>query len=235
MEAKTMKCLLDNQIILYLTAFGLTDAQKEMLEKHFDECDDCRKRKEIYANKIDRIIKQNRSECVTVEENLVDFFLGDVDDCLHEKIKQHLQTCESCQYLFEKLKQSPAPKNYSQTFHSQFSKLPFKMRDFIDNLQDRLATLAVLTVKPLKAAPVFLGSHLRGTKNITHAQGDIIVNVGCKKKEVKLFSTNDVELDSQKSDENGIVIFKDFIGGDYKLQLEGFEIIDIKNPILREF
>jgi len=200
-----MKCLTDNQIILYLTVYGLTDIQKKIMDQHFTECDECNKRKKIYAVKLGKVLSDNRLECLTVEENIVDFFLGDVDTYLHKKIEQHLQSCETCKYLFEKINQSPAPENYFQKIYSQFSKLP-------------------------QVAPSFLGSHPRGTKKITHDQGDIILNVGCKKKEIKLFSTDNVELDSQKSDENGIVIFKDFIGGEYQVQLEGFEIIDIKYP-----
>jgi len=210
--------------------YGLTDTQKKFMDQHFTECDECNKRKKIYAVKLGKVLSDNRLECLTVEENIVDFFLGDVDTYLHKKIEQHLQSCETCKYLFEKINQSPAPENYFQKIYSQFSKLPLKMRQFMDDLQNQLATLAILTVRPLKVAPSFLGSHPRGTKKITHDQGDIILNVGCKKKEIKLFSTDNVELDSQKSDENGIVIFKDFIGGEYQVQLEGFEIIDIKYP-----
>ncbi|MBN1350178.1 hypothetical protein JXJ21_12260 [candidate division KSB1 bacterium] len=223
-----MECLTDYQCILFLTEFGLNDIRRETFEAHFKSCTACSQKKEALQAQLQLADAGNRLYCIEIEENLVDYIVGDIDEKLGEKISSHLKKCFQCQYLYHKLIQSPLPDVKNNQDSSRLMKLPEKLHTFVEKLQRQLVTLANISIRPLNAVPAFLGSDESTGKKISHINGDIILNVGEKNKEVKLLSPKNVELDAQNSDENGVVVFKDFIGGEYRVQVEGFEVVDIK-------
>lgn len=217
----------DNQILLYLTRYGLTKEKREEIINHLSTCVECNTKKENYSQKLAEMQQENKNECTQIEEKLADFRLGQLEKSQSHKIEAHLKTCDSCNFVYNQLdcraladfKENPMPAFAGQ--------LQQKLEEYLLQFKAKLMTFASLILSPLEPAPAFLGRPTRGLKEISHKGGRLIVDVGKANQNVHLYSMKKLKLGTQKSDEFGIVEFNDFLPGEYQIQVDGYHIENI--------
>ena len=114
----------NSEIILYTTQFGLTESQRYDVESHLLLCEECTSLQKQYANEIQAQITENELECKSIEDDFADYLLSDLSQDRQHMITQHLETCESCRFLFDSL------KNFSADSQDGFCHKPnFPFRD----------------------------------------------------------------------------------------------------------
>lgn len=219
----------ENELLLYVTEYGLTEQKRQSVEKHINFCNSCQERLVENRSKINSFATENQLECDQVEADLVEYKLGELDKNREEEIKSHLAECENCRYLLSHL-QPPTLPILDGTVSKRFPGFPKdEILSLIYQIKSSIGTFISLTIQPLEPTPVFLGEfHKNGAKKILHSGGDIILNINKKGKKVSLFSLHDLELDSQNSDEYGVAIFLDFLPGEYQIQVEDAEIKELQ-------
>lgn len=237
-----MKCRQREELLLYLTNAFHTVEEKSELEAHLQACPDCRDQAVALKHEYDAMRRENKRECDAVMLNLPAYLDGktittDVD------MKEHLNECQACQMLQRALKKKlvyeqvlafdyAPPQSLEQKINdllaaNQENSPLAALVDSLTNKVDELIDRIVLVLRPMPA-PVFLGGAAFDAVPIeTTSTRDLKVDVGAPGRTVKIFSADDVELDSQISTPDGIVVFKDFVPAKYKLQVEGFEINDL--------
>lgn len=218
----------DNQILLYLTRYGLTKEKREEIDNHLETCDECNAKKDKYFHLLAEMQNENKMACTQIENNLVDYRLEKLDEAQNQKIEDHLKTCDSCNFIYNRL-------NYNKLYDIQksspisFSEQIFnELEHYLQQIKSKLVTFANLMIQPLEPAPAFLGRPTRGLKKITHHGRSIVLNIGEADHNVHLYSMKTIKLDTRKSDEFGIVTFDDFLPGDYQIQVDGYHINNIE-------
>lgn len=218
----------DNQILLYLTRYGLTKEKREEINNHLLTCVECNTKKEKYSRLLTDMQQENETECTQIENQLVDFRLGKLKESQIQQIEAHLKTCDSCHFIYNRLNfpiLTDVKENSTPSFSEQLQK---ELEKYLHQLKSTLMTFASLILYPLEPAPTFLGRPTRGLKEITHQGGNLVLNIGKTDHHVHLYSTNAMKLDTQKSDEFGIVTFNDFLPGKYQIQVDGYHIENIE-------
>jgi len=218
----------DNQILLYLTRYGLTKEKREEIDNHLLTCAECNTRKEKYSQLLAAMQRENKIECSQIENMLVDYRLDRLREAQVQKIEAHLETCDSCKFISERLNlgvlsdvREKSPTSLSDQIQNELEKL-------FHQLKSKLVTFAILIIQPLEPAPAFLGRPTRGLKQLTHNGGSLVLNIGTAYQNVHLYSMTAMKLDSRKSDEFGIVTFDDFLPGDYQIQVDGYRIDNVE-------
>lgn len=219
--------LTKTEIILYATQFGLTESQRQDVEKHLLLCEECTEMHQQCANEIKKMVKENELECQSIEDDMADYLLDDISPKRKLEIEQHLEKCDSCRFTLNSLKNfslEPAEAHIPGKIS-----ISNKLKRYLAELKDAFGTIANLTINPLPTAPVFLGKHTQpGLERISHNGGDICLNIQKPFQNVSLFSSEQMELKTLKSDEFGIVVFEDFLPGDYQVGIDGFEVKNVK-------
>ncbi len=218
----------DNQILLYLTRYGLTKEKREEIDNHLLTCVECNTKKEKFANLLAEMQQENKTECAEIENKLVDFLLGRLKGPQKQKIEAHLKTCDSCNFLYNRLDHRILTDVSTNSVPSYAEQLYKKLENYLHQLKSTLMTVASLIIYPLEPAPAFLGRQTRGLKEIHHDGGNLAINVGEADLNVHLYSTTAMKLETQKSDEFGTAIFDDFLPGEYLIQVDGYHIENIK-------
>ncbi|MDZ7360003.1 MAG: zf-HC2 domain-containing protein [candidate division KSB1 bacterium] len=239
-----MECPTKNDLLLYLVNEFQAPQEKNALRAHLDACRNCYEQALVLQQALNDIQQENGRECEIVMDNLSDYLDGKITTAAGVVLKSHLKECAICQNLERRLATEisyenvmalgyPVPASLAQKIEailaanqgdSPLADLVESLAGKVDALVDRI----VLALTP-SAAPAFLGNHPAGTAQIqTTCTRDLKIDVGAAGRPAKIFSEDDVELDRQISDQNGLVIFKDFVPATYKLSVEGFDIKDVR-------
>jgi len=238
-----MECPTKNDLLLYLVNEFQAPQEKNELRAHLDACRNCQEQVLALKNALNDVEQDNTHECDIVMANLSDYLDGKVKTVTGIVLKDHLEDCAACRALQERLTPEPSYEDVMALDCSVPAALEQKIEkilaanqahspllDIVESLAgkvDALVDRIVLVLTPA-SAPVFLGNRPAGTAQIqTTCTRDLKVDVGAPGRKAKIFSEDDVELDRQISDQNGIVVFKDFVPATYKLLVEGFEIKDV--------
>ncbi|MBN2093122.1 zf-HC2 domain-containing protein, partial [candidate division KSB1 bacterium] len=215
----------DNQILLYLTQYGLTEQKRQEFESHLIHCEDCNARIEHFSGLLSKVTTENRLECEQIEDDLIDYNFGDLDTSRMEQIKLHLDECESCRYLASRLKIAMAETNENHSRKSLSLPHKYQIMENVRIIKSKIGTIINLLISPLEPAPAFMGKNeTRNLKRIQHSGGDLILNLNDYGMKASLLTLNNVELDFQISDECGLAIFSDFLPGMYHILIEGVQI-----------
>jgi hypothetical protein len=238
-----MECPAKNDLLLYLVNEFQEPQEKNELRAHLDACRNCQEQALALQRALKEVQQENARECDLVMANLSDYLDGRKTTVSGIVLKDHLQECDICRALERRLATElsyeevmalnyPVPASLEQKIekilaanqeHSPLADLIESLAGKVDALVDRI----VLVLAPAPA-PAFLGNRLAGTAQIqTTCTRDLSIDVGAPGRKAKIFSEDNVELDRQISDQNGIVVFKDFVPATYKLFVEGFEIKDV--------
>lgn len=214
-------------IRLYSTRFGLTEAQRKDAEEHLFWCEECAATQKQFAEKLHATLAENESECQRIESDLAEYLLGELAVPRNQEIENHLASCSRCRFLFDSTKMA-LPENVAAPSTGTMSILK-QINRFLEEFKATLGTIANLTLKPPSAIPTFLGKHPRtGLSPISHSGGDICLNIHKPLQNACLFTTDNLELQTQKSDEFGIIVFRDFLAGDYLVGVEGHEVTSVQ-------
>lgn len=245
-----MNCLEDNQIILYLTRFGLNKDERSAVEKHLYGCKQCRNKKD----KIERTMKdseeQNKRECELVRNNMAAYITGEIKQVAGVDFEQHLNECETCSFIYSRNKKQltfeemealniPVPDDLlSNILTAVTEAIPREgTSEFLPELSlseaigrgiEKAVNYIQILLQPLELKPAFRGKALFHAKRLNHNGGDLVLDLGEPNVTVRIFSLDDVELGEQQSDSQGRAIFKDFEKAEYKIDVEGHEIRDIQ-------
>jgi len=213
-------------IRLYSTRFGLTDAQRKDAEEHLFWCEECAAAQKQFAEKLQATLAENELECQFIENDLAEYLLGELTDTRNREIENHLASCSRCRFLFDSTKKA-LPEDIAISSPGSTSILK-KITRFLDEFKETVGTIANLTLNRPSAIPAFLGKHPRtGLSPVSHSGGDLCLNVHKPLQKVSLFTADDLELQTQKSDEFGIVLFHDFLAGQYQVGVEGYEVAGV--------
>jgi hypothetical protein len=218
----------DNQILLYLTRYGLTKEKREGIDNHLLTCAECNTRKDKYFQLLADMQRENKIECTQTENMLVDYRLERLSEAQIQKIEAHLETCDSCKFISERLNFGVLSDVKEKSRTSISDQIQNELERLLHQVKSKLVTFAILIIQPLEPAPAFLGRPTRGLKQVTHNGGSLVLNIGGADHNVHLYSMNAMKLDSRKSDEFGIVTFDDFLPGDYQIQVDGYRIDNIE-------
>jgi hypothetical protein len=219
--------LTKSEIILYSTQFGLTDVQRQNAEKHLLLCEACSASQRQFADKIQRMVAENELECQAFENDMADFLLGELSLARNQAIQKHLEDCPRCRFVFHFVKKF-LPADAADPAVGGVSMIK-KISRYLAELKSTLGTIVNLSIIPLSEAPAFLGKHTpSGLTRISHTGGDICLNIPKPFKNISLLTPDFLELKTLKTDEFGIVVFKDYLPGEYQIGVEGFEVSDVK-------
>jgi hypothetical protein len=238
-----MECPTKNDLLLYLVNEFQAPQEKSEWRAHLDACRNCQEQALALQRALTDVQQENARECDVVMANLSDYLGGKKFTAAGIVLKNHLEECDVCRALERRLAREisyeevlaldyPVPASLEQKIekilaanqeHSPLADLIESLAGKVDALVDRI----VLVLTP-STTPVFLGNRLAGAAQIqTTCTRDLSIDVGAPGRKAKIFSEDNVELDRQISDQNGIVVFKDFVPATYKLFVEGFEIKDV--------
>ncbi|GEM_PF-4279775 len=238
-----MECPTKNDLLLYLVNEFQAPQEKNELRAHLGVCRNCQEQASALQRALNDVEQENARECDVVMANLADYIDGKKITAAGIVLQDHLKECDVCRALERRLATElsyeeimaldyPVPASLEQKIekilaanqkHSPLADFAESFAGKVDALVDRI----VLILTP-STAPVFLGNRLAGAAQIqTTCTRDLSIDVGGPGRKAKIFSENNVELDRQISDQNGIVVFKDFVPATYKLFVEGFEIKDV--------
>jgi len=238
-----MECPAKNDLLLYLVNEFQEPQEKNELRAHLDACRNCQEQVLALKSTLNDVEQDNARECDIVMANLSGYLDGKRTTAAGIVLKDHLEECQACRALQRRLAPElsyeevmaldyPVPASLEQKIekilaanqdHSPLMDLVESLAGKVDALVDRI----VLVLAP-SPAPAFLGNRPAGTAQIqTTSTRDLKIDVGAPGRKAKIFSEDEVELDRQISDQNGIVVFKDFVPATYKLLVEGFEIKDV--------
>jgi len=245
-----MNCLDDNQIILYLTRFGLNKDEKSAVVKHLYGCKQCRDRKEKIERKMKDFDDQNKKECELVRNNMAAYIAGEIEQIAGVDFEQHLSECEMCSFIYSRnqkqltLKEMealniPVPEGLLANIltavtgamaaqENQVSSPAMSISEEIGRGIEKAINYVKIMLRPLELTPAFRGKAAFHTKSINHTGGDLVLDVGEPDVTVRIFSLDDIELGEQQSDSQGKARFKEFEKAQYKITVEGHEIRDIQ-------
>jgi hypothetical protein len=238
-QPATMNCPSKNELINYLVNDFRDEREKTMLANHIQACPDCRKQVAETEQRINALLQESERECELVQNHLMDFMEGRSAMIEGINVSEHLDECDRCQFIYLQLQKElsleqaaslnfPVPKRLTQnlekllatTLEAKPATEPgTSLKEKISELAERIAL--VLLPAP---EPAFLGTQIAGEKAIATASRNLVVEAGGPGRVVRIYSMKDVELGRQVSDRDGVVRFKDFEPGEYKLVVEGFEI-----------
>lgn len=215
----------DYECILYLTRFGLSEEKRQELQQHFLLCDECHQKIEYYTGLIAKSNLENETECRQIENELVDYKMDEIDKSRKEKIDRHLGECEKCRYLFDRLNLYESEAEDSVEIKTRRTSKKEELLSHIKAFRDKIGSLISITLEPLQPAPAFLGKDKTEISHkIKHTGGDILVHLNKAGQKATLLSNDNRELDRRKSDEVGMVIFDDFLPGEYQIKVPGAQI-----------
>lgn len=237
-----MACLTDSQVMLYLTTFGYSAEEKEKIKIHINGCGQCQELEQKYRQKITAALSRSKKTCELVQNHLPDYIHTGLQFAQDLEISSHLEECDVCRYYYEKTKKTisfeqaakldiTVPEDLKSAIKKSTARemAQLKLARMIDQATETVASALegvidyfFLTLTPIKVA-------VRGrisifAREIDHKGGDLVVNVGSRELTVLLFSLDDLELGDEKSDDSGFVRFKDIDPGQYKIDVEGYEI-----------
>ena len=219
----------DNNILLYLTQYGLTEQKRQNLENHFVHCEKCNERIEHFSKLLAKITAENRIECEQIENDLIAYQFNELDQTRRKEVEQHLRECENCQYIVSRLKGFPGGLKNNCPQDQLSTAVKSTVLEYIQNLKSKIGTVVTLITEPLTPAPAYLGkNNSRSVRKIKHAGGNIVLNVGEYGLKTSLLSLENIELDVQITDECGLAIFQDFLPGEYQIYMKGIKISNMK-------
>jgi hypothetical protein len=238
-----MECPTQEDLLLHLVNDFEEQAEGGEIHEHLDACANCREKVSALERWLEALRQEGKRECDATLAGLADSLDGKTAALAEIDLPEHLGECEFCRALRRKLAEEfsydevlaldyPVPESLEQKIKSLLAanqdNSPIvdaveSLINKVDDLVDRI--VLVLTPAP---APAFLGNPLWGTAQIeTTEMRDLKVDISEPERLVKIFSADDIELGRQISDQNGVVVFKDFVPATYKLLVEGFEIKDV--------
>ena len=246
-----MNCLEDDQIILYLTRFGLNKDERSEVDKHLNGCEKCRKKREKIERKINASADKSKMECELVRNNMAAYILGDIKEIAGINLEQHLNECETCSFLYSRnQKQLTLEEMGALNIPVPVGLLPKILTAVAEAIPAKEASVSLpevslseeisrgiekaikyfrVILRPLEFKPAFRGKAVFHAKKINHTGGDFMLDVGEQNVTVRIFSLDDVELGEQQSDKQGNAIFKDFEKAEYKIAVDGYEIGEVQS------
>lgn len=238
-----MKCPTYHELLDYMINDFQTEEEKATMKAHVDGCLDCSQQVQALEPNIAAMIFRAEQECDLVRENLMEYIDGKIATVSGIKIKEHLAECNTCSVIHQQLtanlsvEQGKAlgyqvPERLTRNLKRMLAeaanaappaaigeRLKQRARDLVDRL--------VLVLAPAPE-PAFLGGAITGEASVEITGSALEVNAGAAGRVVKIFSPKNEELDRQISDQAGLVVFKDFEPGRYKIVIEGFVIKEVK-------
>ncbi|MBD3291062.1 hypothetical protein GF337_19800 [candidate division KSB1 bacterium] len=155
---------------------------------------------------------------------------------------KHIEECYACRALNDIVKDTPefeeimalnipVPATLKNTIDSLLShrqaahpeNSALKLKDFFKDKKEHLFDKISLFLTPAPQ-PAFLGKRLSGVKEVELTGKSVVISTGKAHAAVKIYSIKDIELQSKKTDGEGIVVFENFLPGKYKIYMEGFKI-----------
>lgn len=241
-----MNCLNDNQLLLYQTQFGMTEPQRQEIDQHLQGCASCRQKKRTLEQELQQLKQGNRQECEFVRQNLPDYIENRLTGTTVASIAAHLEACELCHFLYVRNAGEPDPAkiealnipvpetllpNLLKTVANEVARLARSQstvtETFGSQLEAGIGQLIRLILQPAALQPAFLGEIPAGAHQIQHPGGDLQLAVGRPQIRVQIFSRDGRQLGEATSDEQGLVIFRDFEKAEYQITTPGFEILEV--------
>lgn len=245
-----MSCLEDDQIILSLTRFGLTESERSAVAEHLEGCERCRTKQNKIAPKIKASAEQSARACELAWNNMAAYIRGELNEATQKNIEQHLSECEACRFLYLRNQKQftlaamnalniPVPEELLPKIltaiheampvaESAAIQTEASLSEQISRGVEKAVNHIKMILRPLEFAPAFRGKALFQTSRINHPGGDLLLELGKPDVTVRIFSRDDVELGEQQSDEQGRALFNDFEKAEYKIAVEGFEISEVR-------
>lgn len=233
-----MECPEKTDLISFIMEKYLSYDEAVQIKQHLRECDICRTNYAELKGKIDRMMLENKQECEMYRARLMQFHLesGKIPD------SKHIEECDACRALndivednpeFEKIVNLdfPVPESLTNTIDSLLSRKgtayqenpAYKLKEFFKEKEEHLFEKVVLFLTPAPQ-PAFLGKRSSGVKNVEFTGKSIVIATGKAHATVKIYSIKNTELESKKTDEEGIVVFENFLPGKYKILVENHKI-----------
>jgi hypothetical protein len=237
-----MPCPREDEIVLSLTEYGLTEPERKKFEAHLAECEICRSHLNENRQTLARFFQENDKVCRQVQDHLFAFLLGETKQAAEIKIEPHVRDCPRCLVLYQDLQRSlskeewaeirqPLPRGLRARFF--FGRVPDQIAEVKKKLRQEGVALVNLFIQNLALEPAFMGEPVWGARKIRHAGGDLVIYLGAPDKTVRLLTAGKRELETLQSDAGGFVRFHDYTAGDYHIQVEGAEILAVRHEKLK--
>jgi len=239
-----MACLTKSELIFFILNEFQNAEEHIHTQNHLNICPKCREKLHVLEKEVTQMNERNEKECKLIREHLLDYAEGKCTNIAGIDMAEHLEECTNCNFIYEQLQKKltlqeteplniPIPdrltKNIQQLLNKKSMDLktqikPVKaLKSKLYALMDRIELFVVPT-----PAPEFLSNTIiTGDAEIEFFDKDVAVDVGATGRKVKLFSLENLELDCQISNQDGIVVFKDFLPDKYKIIVDGFEIKEV--------
>jgi hypothetical protein len=232
-----MSCPRENEAILSLTEFGLTEIERKAFEAHVSGCAECQSALARHRQAISRYQRDNDEVCRAVQAHLVEYLLGEIKQTAGIRIKPHLQECPRCSLLCQDLERALAKEEWAEMRQPlprglRAKSAEEKARNKFTRIKDELLTegqvIIDVIIRETALQPAFMGEEGWGARDITHRGGDLVIHLGAPGKTVHLLTSGGQEMEAQASNSDGFVRFRDYLAGDYRIRVEGVEILAVK-------
>lgn len=243
-----MNHLSQAELILYQRGIGLSFTQKKKVTDHLQACHQCRMKLNELQNKTKKMYEDNFKECQQFQCSLTSYLEGELDDQQAMTMKEHLDECDRCQYLYRLATDLPdwedvaaadveiplttQKKIEAYVFHAikKASLKPpaRKVSEKIATTIEGMITELILSFRPIRPAMVFRGEELDELKVIEHPGGDLHLETGLKNVSLELTSIFEEFSLRGQTDENGEIVFENLAKGEYFASVSGYRLTEIK-------
>lgn len=241
-----MSCLEKTDLIFYILNNFQLATQHQETEQHLKTCPDCRHRINELKLEIEKMQYANSEACEMVQNSLLDYTEDRLPEPASLNIKAHIDECEKCDYVYRLIEQKnsfedvqafdiPVPQRLTDNIKrilikstSDLKPIDYgKIASSISSKAHDVIEKFVLTLHPSPKL-AFLGGEIHGEAVVEFKGHDVSIDIKSSGQAVKIFSLDKNELACELSNEKGVVTFKDFLPGKYKIMVEGFAIEDVQ-------
>jgi len=250
-----MKHIEISDIILFALDRKQLIEDLETKQRHVDSCENCQQQIKQHKTSLENLQQQNEKTCREVIDKLIQLLKNDQCDNLPTDIKDHLNECESCGTLYSFCQNSLTLDDTDQIDieipQEILNRIDEKIYDALDQLQfeqaeekekytpttvfkkqkTKVRTIGVQIIPALNPALV-RGNNDRKLPFFEHDGGTLKLKTGEKHTKVSLYAIFEDKTFEQLTDELGYVIFEDLPADDYQININGYEVKNIKDLIV---
>jgi hypothetical protein len=183
-------------------------------------------------------LQENDKICRQIQHHLVEYLLSEVKQVAGVRIKSHLNECPRCLLVYQDLQRSLSEEEWAEMrqplpgglrMQFLFGEVPAKIAGLKEKFLQEGATLVNLFIRKLIIEPAFMGEPEWGTKAVRHHGGNLVIYLRVAGQTTRLLTSENRILEELTSDADGFVRFGDYEAGNYRIQVEGAEIVEAKH------
>ncbi|MBN1347908.1 zf-HC2 domain-containing protein [candidate division KSB1 bacterium] len=234
------------ELMLYWGKTLSPDRQKTLAE-HLRRCNSCRGRLQVLKSKLQSMRSDNQRQCRRFQRMMLQHIDGALDDVQRSQFAQHLDDCPRCSHLY-RIFRNLSTGEYSDQADIEIPEISRariestvtealrksnpvpRLKPQKEELLDHFQTAArrlILRFYPLQPALKFRGE-TDDLCVIEHAGGDLILETGLKNVTIELTNIFEEFTLKAMTDENGDVIFKELVRGEYVPSTDGYRLGEMK-------